>query len=104
MRKTLSPTALAVCLALFTALSWAAVAAEAYFFGGLSVLSLAPAVMFTTCLVVLPFLGGIRVTAQGLQHALMCQACGAVTLPHPRIAFCLRCGAYPKASATPAQR
>lgn len=102
MRKPLSPATLAVCLALFAALSWGAVFAEWWFFGGLTVLSLAPAVMFTTCLVVLPFLGGLRVTAHGLQQALLCQSCGAVALPHPRIAFCIRCGAYPK--ARPVQR
>jgi len=102
MRRPMSASLVAVFLLLFVLASWAAVAVEYAVSGQMTLVTLAPALMFTSLLVLWPFSSGLRVTAQGLQQSLSCHQCGALRLPEPRIRFCIRCGAYPKPLPTPA--
>jgi hypothetical protein len=79
--------------------SWGTVLGEYQLTHEVSVMTVAPALMFTSFLVLWPFLGGARSTAKGghtMQHVVACHACGSLLLPTPRIPFCIACGAFPK--------
>jgi hypothetical protein len=97
--RKLSPAVWVTLLSLLAAVSWATVVAEYRWMGHVTMLTVAPALMFTSFLVLWPFMGGLKMTAQGIREVLACYDCGALIVPTPRIKFCIRCGAYPKIKA-----
>ncbi len=94
--RKLSPGLWVTLLLLLAVASWGTVLGEYHFLGHISVMTVAPALMFTSFLVLWPFLGGLRVGAKGIQNVVTCYGCGSLLLPTPRIVFCIRCGAFPK--------
>jgi hypothetical protein len=92
----MSPQTTGALLLLLSIVSWAVVLGEAAMTGGVSLLSIASAVLVTGLVLAWPFLNGTRL--HGL-HAIQlepCRFCG--TFPVPALKFCIRCGAYPKAT------
>ena len=78
--------------------AWATVFGEYRMMGQVSALTVAPALLFTSFLVLWPFLGGLRKGATTLRHAVACHACGSLRIPMPRVPFCISCGSFPKAA------
>lgn len=94
--RKLSPGLWVALLALLAVASWATVLGEYQLTHQVSIMTVAPALMFTSFLVLWPFLGGRPVRGNGVQRTVACQSCGSLLLPTPSIAFCIICGAFPK--------
>ncbi len=97
--RKLSPGLWVTLLLLLAVASWATVLGESQLTGHITIMTVAPALMFTSFLILWPFMGGLRVSAQGVKQAITCHDCGSLLVPTPRIAFCIRCGAFPKVRA-----
>ena len=89
-------------LIVLTVASWGIPVFEALYYGSVSLLSMATALMLTTMLAVWPFLTGKRVTKTGhgvhVEKAMMCVECKSLSWPAEQaMGFCMRCGSTKKA-------
>lgn len=85
-------------LIVVTVAAWGIPVFELFYYGSVSLVSLATASMLTILLGLWPFLSGKRLHEGQLQRALMCVECRAFTWPTEQaIGFCLRCGSTKKA-------
>ena len=89
-------------LIVLTAASWGIPVFELYYYGSVSLLSMATALMLTAMLAVWPFLTGKRVTKTPsgvhVERAMMCVECKSLSWPAEQaMGFCLRCGSTKKA-------
>ena len=80
-------------LIVVTVASWGIPVFELLYYGSVSLVSLATALMLTTMLAVWPFLTGKRLQNGHLEHALQCVECKSLVWPAEQaMGFCLRCG------------
>ena len=80
-------------LAGLVAASWTIPVIEYARFGGVSLLSVATAVMFTVMLALLPLFSGRRLHKGRPERATMCRECHALRWPgDATISFCIHCG------------
>jgi len=100
--RKLSPGLWVTLLVLLAVASWGTVLGEYQLTRHITIMTVAPALMFTSFLVLWPFLGGLRVTQGTVRQAAVCHDCGSMLLATPGIAFCIRCGAFPKIRAASA--
>ncbi|MEA3144516.1 MAG: hypothetical protein QOG31_1840 [Thermoplasmata archaeon] len=92
----LSAQTTGILLLLMAIVSWGVVLAEAAIVHTVSLLSVGSAVLVTGLVFAWPFLNGARVAGSRVIQLDACRFCG--TIPVPALKFCIRCGAYPKAS------
>lgn len=80
-------------LIVLTVAAWGIPVFEMAYYGSVSVLSMATALMLTAMLAVWPFLTGKRVTKGGIERAMMCVECKSLSWPAEQaLGFCMRCG------------
>jgi hypothetical protein len=84
-----------VLLLLLAVVSWAVVLGEAALAHTVSLMSVGSALLVTGLVFAWPFLNGARLSGARVIQLHACRHCG--TFPVPGLAFCIRCGAYPKA-------
>lgn len=80
-------------LIVLTAAAWGIPVFEMAYYGSVSLLSMATALMLTAMLAVWPFLTGKRMQNGRLERASMCVECKSLSWPAEQaMGFCLRCG------------
>jgi hypothetical protein len=85
-------------LIVLTVASWGIPVFELYYYGSVSMLSMATALMLTTMLAIWPFLTGKRVAKGHIERAMMCVECKSLSWPAEQaMGFCMRCGTTKKA-------
>lgn len=85
-------------LIILTVASWGIPVFELYYYGSVSLLSMATALMLTTMLAIWPFLTGKRVSHGHIERAMMCVECKSLSWPAEQaMGFCMRCGSTKKA-------
>ena len=87
-------------LIVVTVAAWGIPVFEVFYYGSVSLVSVATASMLTLMLAVWPFLTGKRVQNGHIEHALQCRECKSFVWPTEQtLGFCLRCGSTKKAVA-----
>jgi len=81
-----------------TIAAWGIPVFEWFYYGSVSMVSLATASMLTVMLAVWPFLTGKRLQNGHVESAMMCVECKSLAWPAEQaMGFCLRCGSTKKA-------
>ena len=85
-------------LIVVTVAAWGIPVFEVFYYGSVSLVSVATASMLTLMLAIWPFLTGKRVQNGHIEHALQCVECKSLTWPtETALGFCMRCGSTKKA-------
>ncbi|MES2154064.1 MAG: hypothetical protein V4510_02925 [bacterium] len=95
--RRLKPGLVLTLLILLAVAAIGAVVGEFQLTRHVSAMTIAPALMFVSFLMLYPILGGLQANADGGRRLTACQSCGSLWKVVPRVAFCIRCGAFPKA-------
>ena len=80
-------------LIVLTVAAWGIPVFEMAYYGSVSLLSVATALLLTAMLAVWPFLTGKRVSNGRVERAMMCVECKSLSWPAEKaMTFCMRCG------------